>query len=172
MKIFHIATAADWDHARRTGTYTTSTLGRSLDEEGFIHAARRDQVRTVFRNHYADSGQSLVLLMIDTSRLDARWSEERVGDETYPHIHGPLNVRAVREVIPLDRHGNPPTMRSMLIKDIAVRLVLALVVMGLSVAGSFVGEKYLGTGGPGFGALAGLALGVVLVWLYYRFKRP
>ena len=39
MLIFHIATEADWDAARRSKQYTTSTLGRTLEQEGFIHAA-------------------------------------------------------------------------------------------------------------------------------------
>ena len=43
MEIFHIARAADWEAARRSGSYTVSTLGRSLEEEGFLHAAHRDQ---------------------------------------------------------------------------------------------------------------------------------
>ena len=42
-RIFHIATVADWEAAQRSGSYTTSTLGRTLVEEGFIHASRADQ---------------------------------------------------------------------------------------------------------------------------------
>ena len=37
--IYHIATTADWDRAGRDGEYTTSTRGRTLAEEGFIHAS-------------------------------------------------------------------------------------------------------------------------------------
>ena len=45
MRIFHIATAADWaPHSARH--YTTSTRGRTLEQEGFIHASRREQVPT------------------------------------------------------------------------------------------------------------------------------
>ena len=46
-RIFHIATVADWDEARRQGRYTTSTRGRTLAEEGFIHASRGDQWQAV-----------------------------------------------------------------------------------------------------------------------------
>ena len=35
--IYHIATAADWAQAQRDGQYATSTRGRTLAEEGFIH---------------------------------------------------------------------------------------------------------------------------------------
>jgi uncharacterized protein (DUF952 family) len=34
--IYHIATASDWAQAQAAGEYTTSTLGRTLAEEGFI----------------------------------------------------------------------------------------------------------------------------------------
>ena len=30
MRIFHIATLDDWKQAQETGTYTTSTYGRTL----------------------------------------------------------------------------------------------------------------------------------------------
>ena len=33
MRIFHIATAADWAAAQASGSYTTSTRGVSLDDE-------------------------------------------------------------------------------------------------------------------------------------------
>jgi uncharacterized protein (DUF952 family) len=42
--IYHIAAAADWEQALRDGQYTISTRGRTLAEEGFIHAATAAQV--------------------------------------------------------------------------------------------------------------------------------
>src|SRR5688572_550427 len=59
-RIFHIATAADWRRTLETGTYTTSTIGRTLEEEGFIHASRRDQVQGVFDRYYRGAGEHLV----------------------------------------------------------------------------------------------------------------
>ena len=105
-RIFHIATAADWRRTLGSGTYTTSTVGRSLEEEGFIHASRRDQVQGVFDRYYAALGQELVLLTIDPARLtDAEVRIEAVGEETYPHVYGPINPSAVVDVVPLDRLG-------------------------------------------------------------------
>ena len=95
MRIFHIATAADWEQARTSGAYTTSTVGRSLEDEGFLHAARREQVDGVFQRYYRGIGEPLVLLTIDTDRLGVPWREDAVGAETYPHVYGPLNVDAV-----------------------------------------------------------------------------
>ena len=106
MRIFHIATAADWQAARRSGSYTTSTLGRTLAEEGFIHASRREQVQPVWRAFYRDVEEPLVLLAIETERLDVPWREDPVGDDTFPHVYGPLSPHAVVGVQPLDRRGH------------------------------------------------------------------
>lgn len=95
MRIYHLATKADWDAARRSGTYTTSTYGRSLHQVGFIHASRREQVAVVLDRFYAEVTEPLVLLEIETDLLDVPWREDPVEDETYPHIYGPLPTRAV-----------------------------------------------------------------------------
>ncbi len=102
-RIYHIATAADWAEARRQGQYTTPTRGRTLAEEGFIHASRADQWEGVRERFYADVTEPLVLLEIDTGRLDVPVVEEAVpdSDETFPHVFGPLDVDAVVEVVPL-----------------------------------------------------------------------
>lgn len=95
MRIFHLATAADWDAARRSGAYTTSTRGRTLEQEGFLHAARADQVAGVAARYYADVDEPLVLLEVETDLLDVPWREDAVGDDTYPHVYGPLAPAAV-----------------------------------------------------------------------------
>jgi uncharacterized protein (DUF952 family) len=98
--IFHIAERADWEAARAAGgPYEVSTRGRTLAEEGFIHASRDDdQVRTVQRAFYADL-DDLVLLAIDTDGLDVR--DEPVGNAVFPHIYGPIPLGAVVDVRPL-----------------------------------------------------------------------
>ena len=113
MRIFHIATAADWERARRSGVYSTSTVGRTLEDEGFLHAAHRQQVEGVFQRYYRDLGEPLVLLTIDTDRLGVPWREDDVGGETYPHIYGPLSPRAVVGVEPLDKHGGTESFSSL-----------------------------------------------------------
>lgn len=95
MRIFHVALESEWHDALEAGSYRTSTYGRTLLEEGFIHAARSDQVRSVLRRHYAEASENLVLLEIETDLLDVPWREETVGEESFPHIYGPLPVAAV-----------------------------------------------------------------------------
>lgn len=143
-RIFHIATEADWRRTLATGTYTTSTVGRSLEEEGFIHASRRDQVQGVFDRYYRDAGERLVLLTIDPERLtEADVRVEPVGQDAYPHVYGPINRTAVIEVTPLDRRGAAETVTSLWIKGMAVRMGIALAVM-LLVAAVVVAVRRLG----------------------------
>lgn len=131
-RIFHIATDADWRRSLETGTYATSTVGRTLEEEGFIHASRRDQVQGVFDRYYRGLGEHLVLLTIDPTRLTgADLRVEPVGDDTYPHVYGPINRTAVVDVVPLDRNGRPATLMSLWLTGMAVRMGIALVVMAL-----------------------------------------
>jgi glutathione S-transferase len=95
MRIFHIATLADWKEAQASGSYAVSTLGRTLEQEGYIHAARHDQVPAVRDRYYADVTEPLVVLEVDTDLLDAEVRDEQVGDEVFPHVYGPIPADAV-----------------------------------------------------------------------------
>src|SRR6476619_6193194 len=96
--IYHLAEQAHWQQALRDGTYAQSTRGRSLAEEGFIHASSAEQWPVVRSRFYADVAEPLVLLHIDESRLGSPVVHE-VGDpatgETFPHVYGPIEVGAV-----------------------------------------------------------------------------
>jgi glutathione S-transferase len=95
--IFHLAMPDDWAGAFDSGSYRTSTRGRSLDEVGFIHCSRRDQLEATANTFYADVDQ-LVLLTIDPSRVDAEIIDEppEPGSELrFPHLYGELPVHAV-----------------------------------------------------------------------------
>jgi hypothetical protein len=45
--------------------------------------------------YYADVTEPLVVLEIETDRLEAEVRDEQVGDEVYPHIYGPVPTSAV-----------------------------------------------------------------------------
>ncbi len=104
--VFHIALAADWEAAQEAGDYRVSTLGRTLEQEGFLHASFTHQWQGVRAAFYADVGDPLVLLEIDPGRLDVPLVVEspdgRPGAEAFPHVYGPLPVSAVVTVRPLD----------------------------------------------------------------------
>lgn len=95
--IYHAALPDDWDAARASGRYTTSTRGVTLDDEGFIHCSYRHQVQGVVDRFYADAPE-LVLLRIDPDLLAADVVAEPPADgidELFPHVYGPVDVAAV-----------------------------------------------------------------------------
>ncbi len=140
-RIFHIATAADWRRALETGTYATSTVGRTLEQEGFIHTSRREQVQAVFDRFYRGLGEDLVLLTIDPSRLGSEVRVEVVGEDTYPHVYGPIDRRAVLDVAPLSRSGAVESLISLWVKEMARRMGLALLVMAVVAAMALLVER-------------------------------
>jgi uncharacterized protein (DUF952 family) len=101
--IYHLAYAQDWDEAKRTGEYTMSTNGRTLADEGFIHAGTADQVLPV-ANLIFKGEAGLLVLVIDPDRVtsEIRWERVRGWEDPFPHIWGPLNVDAVVEVRPFE----------------------------------------------------------------------
>jgi len=168
MKIHHIALESDWREAQRTGQYTTSTLGRSLAEEGFIHASRPDQVRRVSDTYYRQVRKPLVRLDIDTDKLTSDWREEPVGTDTYPHIYGPLNVDAVTAAQPWHRTGRAKSFFEVFLGEALLRILLAIGAMFLAFLGSAVGRSVEPEYGPLVGALVGLGVGVALFVLVLR----
>ncbi|GAA3961916.1 DUF952 domain-containing protein [Actinomadura viridis] len=100
-KLLHIAERHHWESARDTGvSYTMSTLGRTLDDEGFVHCSSDlAQVEGVLSRFYAGVDRAgLVLLVIDAARLDAPVRYEPAGDEVFPHVYGPIPISAVIDV--------------------------------------------------------------------------
>jgi glutathione S-transferase len=104
-EIYHAALPADWAAALDDGTYTASTRGVSLAEEGFIHCAFHHQVEGVANRYYGDL-TDLVLLRIDPARIGAAVVEEAPvagATERFPHVYGPIPVGAVVEARPWRR---------------------------------------------------------------------
>jgi uncharacterized protein (DUF952 family) len=93
--IYHITTKEAWQEAIEKGAYTAP----SLNEEGFIHCSQEAQIEGVLQRYYAGQ-HDLVKLVIDTDKLNVRfvfeWSPST--SDTFPHIYGPINLDAVKEV--------------------------------------------------------------------------
>ncbi len=99
MLIYHIASADGLGRgASGPARYTTSTRGRTLAEEGFIHASRADQWEETHRRFYAEVSEPLVLLTIDTDLLSVEVRQDPVGDDWFPHVYGPIDPAAVVDV--------------------------------------------------------------------------
>jgi uncharacterized protein (DUF952 family) len=97
--ILHLAEVAHWEEALRSGEYRWSTLGRTLEEEGFIHCSTPEQLPGVLARFYAAHTGELLLLTIDPERLAAPLHWDIVNTSTqerFPHVYGPLTPDAVK----------------------------------------------------------------------------
>jgi glutathione S-transferase len=95
MTIHHLALRTDWDDAQRTGEYRISTLGRTLDQEGFIHCSRDlTQLHGVHTAFYTGVSEPLLILDIDPTGLDIR------TENGFPHLYGALPLTAVTAAHP------------------------------------------------------------------------
>lgn len=100
-RIYHLALRDEWlDAVDSDGTYRRSTLGRSLEEEGFIHCSFAQQVQGIADLVYRGRSD-VVLLVVNRAALQAEVRVENCGTsgDAYPHVYGPLPVDAVVDSI-------------------------------------------------------------------------
>lgn len=96
--IYKIVPALLWREAEREGTFR----GAPVDHlDGFIHFSTREQVVETAARHFAGQ-HDLLLAAIDAGALgDAlKWEPSR-GGALFPHLYGPLPMRAVKWMRPL-----------------------------------------------------------------------
>jgi uncharacterized protein (DUF952 family) len=165
MRILHLALRSDWEAARTAGTaYAVSTLGRTLAEEGFVHASRGDQWQGVRDRFYADVSEPLVLLVVDTDLLTSPVVEEvpEGGEESFPHVYGPIDLAAVVQVVPLDAAGRPSgnSFSALFLREVFRNALLGSLVLALVVCGALAGRALEPRWGALTGALVALGVGV------------
>ena len=90
--LYHLALAEEWQQALADGVYRRSTRGLALEQVGFLHASRAEQIAATFERFYADAGP-VRLLSIDPERLAAAGLEVREepapeSGELFPHLYG------------------------------------------------------------------------------------
>ena len=103
--IYHCSLVADWRAAQTAGEYTMSSRGRTLEQEGFVHASYPGQIAGVLQRFYADVTEPMCLLVIDPDKLGVPVIAENLtgSQELFPHIYGAIPVTAVVEVVALVR---------------------------------------------------------------------
>lgn len=99
--ILHILKRSEWLRAAEQGAYAPL----SLDTEGFIHCSTMDQLLDTATRFFRGQ-DDLAVLCIDEHRLAAPLRFEAPADAQdarakplFPHLHGPLNLDAVTEVL-------------------------------------------------------------------------
>jgi uncharacterized protein (DUF952 family) len=182
--IFHIALAAEWEAARASGEYTTSTRGRTLAEVGFVHCSRADQWTKVRDAFYGDVTEPLVLLQIDTDVLDVPVVEEPGepgSGETFPHVYGRIPAAAVVKAIPLPARGAAPAVPSgrspeasftrLFLTEMMANAVLLILVFVLGFVGLVAGSRFGEAVAPLLGAVIGLVCGCVVARVVFVRRR-
>ena len=87
MLIYKIFRRAEWVAFRDTG----ETLGAPIDlADGYIHFSTAAQVAETAAKYFA-SESDLVLLALDSTRLDLRWEPAR-GGALFPHLYRRLTL--------------------------------------------------------------------------------
>lgn len=106
-RLFHLALRDQWDEAGGEGSYRQSTIGRSLEEVGFIHASFAEQAQGVADAFYRGR-DDVVVLVIDPALVDVDIRVEEVPGtgQSFPHIYGPLPVSAVVTAEPVATTGD------------------------------------------------------------------
>ena len=92
-RLVHLCLRQDWEQAVQNRLYRPA----SLDEVGFIHLSRPEQIQGVAKRYYAGI-QGLVLLWIDPRLVSAEIRWEPSDGQVFPHLYGPLNVEAVQAI--------------------------------------------------------------------------
>jgi uncharacterized protein (DUF952 family) len=94
--LFHVALPEDLEAAELSGEYPWSTRGTDRADVGFVHLSYEHQYRGVLERLYADRPDAVVLVL-DPDQLGAEVRDEPgdVGEERFPHLYGPLPLRAV-----------------------------------------------------------------------------
>ncbi|MBJ95846.1 MAG: hypothetical protein CMP23_15395 [Rickettsiales bacterium] len=91
-RVFHIAAAADWQRAQGAGIYRCA----SLEDEGFVHCSRLDQLLIPANERFVGR-RDLLLLALDPQRLSAplRWEDCYATGQRFPHIYGAIKLAEV-----------------------------------------------------------------------------
>ena len=103
--IYHLVPIDYWEVQPADQPYVPADFAR----EGFIHCTRaEEQIAAVANRYYRNDPRTWLVLVLDEQAITAPIKYEPGGDGLlYPHIYGPLNRAAVREVrfMPRDAEG-------------------------------------------------------------------
>ncbi|MCU0884161.1 MAG: DUF952 domain-containing protein [Beijerinckiaceae bacterium] len=96
--IYKIHPASDWAEAEKAGSFAGAPVDLA---DGYIHFSTATQVRETAARHFAGR-EGLVLIAVEAEALGAalRWEPSR-GGALFPHLFAPLDLAAVRQVMPL-----------------------------------------------------------------------
>ena len=91
--VYKICTKSEWQEVNSIGQFT----GFKKDlEDGFIHFSGDDQVAGTLKKFYQNQND-LILLKVDTLKLDHLVWEQASDGTMFPHLYSPLDLSNVVE---------------------------------------------------------------------------
>ena len=102
--IYKIIDTDEWQKAIEKGSY----LGSKKDnEDGYIHFSEQEQVEGTLKKYYSNQND-LILLKVDTLKLDNLIWEQASDGNMFPHLYSSLDLSNVVEELEiiLDEEGS------------------------------------------------------------------
>ena len=100
--IFKIIHADEWKKIKETGTYS----GSSKDiEDGYIHFSGEDQVKGTLEKYYSKQ-ENLVVLKVETLKLDHLIWEQASDGNMFPHLYSSLDLSNVVDEFEITLNDN------------------------------------------------------------------
>ena len=102
--IYKICTKSELKEAKKQKKFEGSK--KDLDD-GFIHFSGEEQVKETLKKHYSNQ-TDLILLKVDTLKLDNLIWEQASDGNMFPHLYSSLDLTNVVEELEiiLDEEGN------------------------------------------------------------------
>jgi uncharacterized protein (DUF952 family) len=89
--VYKICTKSEWQEIKNIGKLT----GTKKDlEDGYIHFSGEDQVKGTLKKFYSNQ-KDLMLLKIDTLKLDHLIWEQASDGNMFPHLYSSLDISNV-----------------------------------------------------------------------------
>ena len=89
--IYKIIDNDEWQKAKKSGLYSGST--KDL-EDGYIHFSDEKQIEGTLKKYYLNK-KNLLLLKVDTLKLDHLLWEQASDGNMFPHLYSTLDIKNV-----------------------------------------------------------------------------
>ena len=100
--IFKIIDIVEWQKVKDSGAYS----GSSKDiEDGFIHFSGEDQVKGTLEKYYSKQ-ENLILLKVETLKLDHLIWEQASDGNMFPHLYSSLDLSNVVDEFEINLDSN------------------------------------------------------------------
>ena len=102
--IYKIINKNEWQKVKDATPYSGS---KKDIEDGYIHFSSEEQVKETLKKHYSNQ-TDLILLKVDTLKLDNLIWEQASDGNMFPHLYSSLDLSNVVEELEiiLDKEGN------------------------------------------------------------------